>query len=188
MISGYASVFYDGRSETEYSLGERYVERIMPGAFNNALAGDDVVGLFNHNPDNVLGRTSAGTMKLTVDQRGLRYDITESNTSIYRDVSELQSRNEVLGSSFGFIVMDEVQRRDGDTLVREITDVKLLDVGPVTFPAYSGTNQVRFVTRDGACLRVDGKAGEEARSRFTLFPKPLKYRARLLTIDKPELW
>lgn len=139
-IVGYASVFYDGTPDTEYQLWEDYVERIMPGSFDRALADkDDVRGLFNHDPDNLLGRTSAGTMTLAVDKRGLSYEIEPGDTTMARDVVEHIKRGDVDGSSFAFRVTDEDIRKENDVYIREISGVQLFDVGPVTYPAYTAT-------------------------------------------------
>jgi len=148
-ITGYASVSYDGTPATEYVLwdfkSERAVERVMPGAFTKALSRpDDVRGLFNHNPDLILGRTSAGTMTLAVDGKGLRYDIVPGNRSVDRDVVESLSRKDVTGSSFSFVADEERWMETKDEsgkwhVVREILSVTLWDVGPVTFPAYGST-------------------------------------------------
>jgi HK97 family phage prohead protease len=137
-IVGYASVFYDGTEDTEYALWEDMKERIMPGTFDDALGNpDDVRGLFNHNPNQILGRTSAGTLKLTVDKRGLFYEIEPGDTSTARDVVESIKRGDVDGSSFAFRVLDEELKKEGGKYVREITRVSLFDVGPVTYPAYA---------------------------------------------------
>lgn len=139
-IVGYAAVTYDGTPDTEYELYEDYVERIMPGAFDRALAEkDDVRGLFNHDPDNLLGRTSAGTMALAVDKKGLRYEIQPGDTTMARDVVEHIKRGDVDGSSFAFRVTDEDIRKEDDVYIREISGVRLFDVGPVTYPAYTAT-------------------------------------------------
>ena len=43
-------------------LGDKIMERIMPGAFDRALEEDnDVLGLFNHDQNQLLGRRSIGT-------------------------------------------------------------------------------------------------------------------------------
>jgi HK97 family phage prohead protease len=137
-IVGYASVFYDGTEGTEYALWEDMKERIMPGTFDDALGNpDDVRGLFNHNPDQILGRTSAGTLKLSVDKRGLFYEIAPGDTTVARDVVESIKRGDVDGSSFAFRVLDEELKKEDGKYVREITRVSLFDVGPVTYPAYA---------------------------------------------------
>lgn len=148
IITGYAAVYYDGTPGTEYELLDDKgnligVERVMPGAFERALQKDaDVRGLFNHDADNVLGRTAAGTMALTSDEIGLRYVITPGNTSIAKDVLEMVNRKEVTGSSFSFDIAPggaKWGRSDDGIPVRELTDLILFDAGPVTFPAYEAT-------------------------------------------------
>jgi len=137
-IVGYASVFYDGTPGTEYALWEDTDERIMPGTFDDALSTpDDVRGLVNHDPNQILGRTASGTLKLSVDSRGLYYEITPADTTTARDVVQSIKRGDVDGSSFAFRVLDEEYKKEDGKYVREITRVKLFDVGPVTYPAYA---------------------------------------------------
>ncbi len=144
-ISGYGAVFYDGSEGSEYKLASDFVERIMPGAFDKAIKErHDVRGLFNHDPNQILGRTQAGTMTLSVDGRGLQYEIDPGDTSVAKDVSEHLRRKDVTGSSFSFSISEENWIKkdlgEGRTMwIREIRSVDLYDVGPVTFPAYTGT-------------------------------------------------
>lgn len=160
-IIGYASVFYDGSPETEYQLWSDAVERIMPGAFDAAIKSEqDVRGLFNHDPNLLLGRTAAGTLALDTDATGLRYVIEPGETSVARDVVEHVRRGDLTGSSFAFRVVDErwrVEQVNGrDLEIREILGVDLYDVGPVTFPAYEAST---------TGLRSDGAVGEARASR-----------------------
>lgn len=134
-IVGYAAVF-DQESEP---LGG-FVEVIAPGAFDDVL-GADVRGLFNHDPNYLLGRTASGTLVLSVDAVGLRYEITPPDTQTVRDlVLAPLARGDLSGSSFAFRVARGGDRwdEDGDgRVIRTITRVgELLDVGPVAFPAY----------------------------------------------------
>ncbi len=143
MIQGHAAVFYDGTEATEFKLWHGAVERIMPGAFKRAIGrnGDDVRALFNHDADNLLGRTSAKTLSLSIDDIGLRYEITPPDTNTGRDVMTSIKRRDLTGSSFSFIVRKEtwIKDEERDLEIREIKDVRLYDVGPVTFPAYEAT-------------------------------------------------
>ena len=143
MISGYAAVWYrEGEPGTEYELWEGARERIRPGAFRAVIdSGADVRALFNHNPDHLLGRLSAGTLRISEDERGLRYEITPGTSSVHTDIREHIRRGDLSGSSFGFRVSgQEWTGTDGDA-VREITEVSaLIDVGPVTFPAYGAAS------------------------------------------------
>ena len=145
VIAGYAAVF---NSESR-NLGG-FVETIHPNAFDEVLAeGPDVIGVFNHNRNLLLGRTGNGTMKLTKDPYGLRYEITPNeNTSIGRDVIEWVKDRTVVGSSFAFAI----KRENGDSWStdntrgirkREVRAIGLLeDVGPVVRPAYDTSSVV----------------------------------------------
>lgn len=139
-IGGLASVFYDGSQESEYRLWDGAVERIMPGAFDRAVREDDVRALFNHDPSNLLGRTTAGTLDLRVTGEGLDYRIQLGDTTVAADVASHVSRGDLTGSSFAFNITDEEWRREDDQEIREIRGVRLYDVGPVTYPAYEASS------------------------------------------------
>lgn len=167
-ITGYAAVFYDGTAATEYELWNdtygRAVERILPGAFDGALSRpDDVRGLFNHDANQVLGRTKAGTMRLSVDAVGLKYEIDAADTGTATEVAALIQRGDISGSSFAFSISNAGQRWTSTTdasgkasELREILAVELFDVGPVTFPAYDKTT---------AGLRAAGDVNEARAAR-----------------------
>lgn len=135
-IAGYAAVF-NQRSEM---LGGFFVEVIAPGAFDDVL-GQDVRGLFNHDPNYLLGRTASGTLRLAVDARGLAYEIDTPATQTIRDlVVEPIKRRDMSGSSFAMRVAqggDTWHEEPGGVVVRTIYKIaELRDVGPVSFPAY----------------------------------------------------
>lgn len=138
-LVGYAAVF---NQRTE--IGGWWIEEIAPGAFRDAIAnGADVVALYNHEPDHVLGRTTAGTLTLREDETGLLYEITPPNTQLARDLVENVRQRNITGSSIGFTVRAEEWVRPAtptELPLRRITEVEWLrDVGPVTFPAYEQT-------------------------------------------------
>lgn len=137
-IEGYGAVF-NQRSEV---LGGVFVEEIAPGAFDDVL-GDDVRALFNHDPNFVLGRTLSKTLALSIDARGLAYSITPPDTQTVRDlVLAPLKRGDISGSSFAFRIAPggEEWREEGALVVRTITRFRsLLDVSPVTYPAYPDT-------------------------------------------------
>lgn len=140
VLTGYGAVFYrPGDPATEYRLAADVVERIRPGAFDRALLErQDVVGLFNHDANELLGRTSSGTVRLSADANGLRYQI--DLPAARADIAELAARGDLTGSSFGFIartVKYEDDRSTGD-IIRWLVDVDLIDVSVVVHPAYSG--------------------------------------------------
>ena len=139
-IVGYGAVF-GSRSE---DLGG-FTEIIEPGAFDDAME-DDTRALFNHNDDIILGRRSSGTLELTLDDTGLRYEIDPPDSQLVRDMVLIpMQRGDISHSSFGFFL-----KKDGDTweedrngkVTRTILKggiERLLDVSPVTFPAYPDT-------------------------------------------------
>ena len=139
-IVGYAAVY----NRLSLDLGG-FRERILPGAFDKILSRQrnkaDVVALFNHDNNIVLGRTSSGTLELSSDEKGLRYVVTPPASR--QDVLELIARRDVRGSSFAFTVDrsgEKFTTEDGRS-VREIREVNgLFDVGPVLVPAYPASS------------------------------------------------
>ncbi len=129
ILEGYASVF---NSETD--LGA-FREVIKPGAFDGVMD-NDVRALINHDPNLVLGRTTNGTLELSVDERGLKYKVKLGNQTYARDFYESVKRGDISQSSFAFTI--EEQSWNEERTVRSIDKVRtLLDVSPVTYPAYS---------------------------------------------------
>ena len=134
-IVGHAAVF-NSRSQ---DLGG-FVEQIATGAFDSVLE-DDVRALFNHNQNFVLGRTVSKTLRLSVDEQGLRYEIDIPNTTVGKDLFESINRGDISQSSFGFIVGEDEWEKTDDGNLRTITKVeRLYDVSPVTYPAYPATD------------------------------------------------
>jgi HK97 family phage prohead protease len=132
-IAGYAAVF---NSETD--IGGQFRETIAPGAFKASLA-SDVRALFDHDSSHVLGRTKAGTLRLTEDERGLAVEIDLPDTQAGRDLRVSMERGDIDGMSFGFRVTDQEWDERGDIPLRTIRGVELFEVSVVTFPAYADT-------------------------------------------------
>ena len=174
IIEGYGAVFYDGTEATQYRIFDDLVERIMPTAFDKALLEDDVRGLLNHNPDNLLGRTKSGTMKLAKDAKGLKYEISPPDTGPGRDTQTSIKRGDLSGSSFSFIGRNSVWREEGELVIREIHDCGLFDTGPVTFPAYTGTTTSarsigppeKFAEYEAIKAKRSGKLTQQERDRI----------------------
>lgn len=184
-IAGYAAVF---NRETVIGGGTwGFREQIAPGAFDEALGRDDVRALFNHNPDILLGRTASGTLRLSVDKKGLRYEVDLPDTAQARDVRTLIQRGDVSGSSFAFRVedegaqWDETEVKKGKLPLRTITRAELFDVSPVTYPAYPQTS---VSARSKACEAVE-TAKVEAERREAAKPADQKAReAELAELDR----
>jgi len=132
--------------EFEYNgKKEIYKEIISPGAFDEVLT-DDIRALVDHESSKILGRTTAGTLKVFLDERGnLAYEVTElPDTSYAKDLAVSVKRGDITQSSFGFSVKEDlrsmVETDTEITYTRNITKIeRLYDVSPVTFPAYEQT-------------------------------------------------
>lgn len=138
-ITGFAAVF--DQWSPDYG---GFREIVRPGAFTDTLAApeSDVRGLFNHDPNLVLGRQTANTMTLKEEKNGLRFDILADETRISQDLIVKIRRGDVSGASFSFTVRDNGDAWEFDgkgNAERELRAVDLYDVGPVTFPFYTQT-------------------------------------------------
>lgn len=135
-VVGHASVF------DQYASMPGHLEMMARSAFDAVLAnqGTDVLALFNHDPNMVLGRQSAQTLRLNVDREGLAFDVDLPNTSYANDLRESLARGDIKGASFAFIPGEDDWSitRDGRQVRTHTSVARLLDVSVVSFPAYEG--------------------------------------------------
>jgi len=149
-LVGYAATF---NSESKDLGGFREV--IAPSAFKRSLEGNaDVKALFNHDANRILGRTTSGTLRLEQDEKGLKFKVeldpaNSEDKNLYASVK----RGDVNECSFAFTVVKggqiwadkQIEGTDGRGVddfyaMRTLTDVNLLDISAVTYPAYNDTN------------------------------------------------
>lgn len=141
ILSGYAAVF-----DQETEIAGLFREVIRSGAFKKTLREGDQVALWNHESGKPLARKSKKTLNLKEDEKGLRFSIKLGNTTWEKDAYEAVRSGNVNGMSFGFQVVKSKWHfigsdEDKNQLdLREITEVKLFEVSPVTFPAYPTTD------------------------------------------------
>jgi len=177
-VVGYASVFTDtdGNPALSENLGG-FREKIDPEAFNEVLD-NDVRALFNHDPNLILGRTTAGTLSLSVDERGLKYSFTAPDTTTGRDLMVSLERGDVSQSSFGFIVEEDSWDEDEEgRTIRTIKKVgRLLDVSPVTYPAYPDAEAGKrsFLNYRTEKEKQENKKQEQYQIRRDLLDKKIK--------------
>lgn len=138
-INGYAVVF-DSRTvlykdpETGLEYGEVIDSHALDGADMS-----DVVLRFDHQ-GHALARTRGGSLRLSVDQHGLRVDadmtLSDEARSFYQEV-----KNGLIDKmSFAFTVAPEGDSWDGITRTRTVKRIsRLFDVSLVTWPAYEQT-------------------------------------------------
>lgn len=148
-LHGYAAVF----NQPSENLGG-FREFIAPGAFKRSLdSGEDVRALLDHDTRLVLGRRSAGTLRLHEDSKGLAVEIDLPSTSYARDAAELIRRGDVSQMSFGFTIPhggDEWLPPEGDEPLRRriVRQANLMEVSVVSIPAYPQTEiGLRSLTR-----------------------------------------
>ena len=144
-IEGYFAVF-----NSNYDIAPGLSESLAPGAFDGQLS-NDVRALVNHDTTLVLGRTSAHTLELREDERGLwgKISINPKDTDAM-NLYERVRRGDVSQCSFGFDITDEETTvSDNGDIHWTIKGVKLYEVSCCTFPAYEQTNiSAREAQRD----------------------------------------
>lgn len=162
-LAGYGAVF-GSRSKP---LGG-FVEEIARGA---KVEFEDVHATYNHSPDQLLGRVKSGTLRVTIDDVGIRYSVDLPNTTAGRDVRELVERGDVDGSSFAFDTLDDEWSRKDDITLRTLKAVKVYELGPVAFPAYPDTTvavrSLQALVHAGSLVLQD----REQRRRAADFPR-----------------
>jgi HK97 family phage prohead protease len=140
-LVGYASLF-NVPFNPFYDWPE-FTEVVHPDAFNRTLREmPDVLALKNHNADKVLGRVSAGTLRLNLDQIGLGFENDLPDNTDGRDSKVSVDRRDITGCSIGFVTNkdDVVSDRDTGLITRTLLDVDLFEVTTVcTFPANQKT-------------------------------------------------
>jgi uncharacterized protein len=193
-LIGYASVFDEWTTLIE---SERWTwkETVRRGAFTAALAErQDVRSLFNHDPNFVLGRTAAGTLRLQETEKGLLQETRLSGSQTVRDlVITPIGRGDISGQSFAFLPRNDgsqttIERKDRTIIVRrsgeriteweengklyterELLSVDLFDVTVATYPAYRGTS---VAMRAGIVDPAELEAAALARHREQLRSQP----------------
>ena len=139
VLSGYAAVFDVPTSKQAQFPG---TETIARGAFTKALeSAGNVRATVDQSTGTVglLGTTAAGTLRLSQDDVGLRYEIDLPDTSTGRDVRALVARGDVQGASF-------MAKMDRATIERTATGVvhhnfpELFDICITAMPAYAETS------------------------------------------------
>ena len=135
-LTGYAARF----NEASHVLAGGFREILLPGAFSETLADDqnDVLALYNHDTGALLGRESAGTLRLHEDEQGLMYSIDPPDTQLGHDTVALVAAGNLKGASFAFRAHpdDEEYHRDGEQAIRTIKRLQVFEISIVSSPAY----------------------------------------------------
>jgi HK97 family phage prohead protease len=117
-----------------------FVEIVRPAAIRRALQPDaDIVGLFNHDSQAILGRTPR-TLTLRQDDRGLAFELSPPDTQHGRDTLELTRRGDLKGASFGFRTLTDRWTTEDGITIRELLDIDIAEISLTAFPAYAETD------------------------------------------------
>lgn len=138
-LVGHFSVY-----NTWTNIGNWFLERVAPGAFDKTIKEADVRHLLNHNPDIVLGRTKSGTLRLGSDEQGGTYEV-DLNMEDPDAISTRAkvARGDIDQSSFAFRVLKEEWEEaadDSQLPKRTIVEAELFDTSTVTYPAYEDSD------------------------------------------------
>ncbi len=178
-VVGYAAKF----GVNSLDLGD-FIERIDPAAFGIVQERRgrkkplETRALWNHDANFPLAHYP-GTLKLSVDDVGLRYEFPVPDTTYGRDLAANIEAGIVRGSSFSFQIAPggEAWSVEDGRSIRTVTKIDtLIDVGPVTFPAYPDAD-VTVAKRSFDAFRQQRNA-ENVR-RATALAKTLKLREYL---------
>lgn len=137
-LGGHAIVF----NSPSLPIRGQFIEYIAPEAVDRTLKeAADVRGLVDHDSSKILGRTRAGTMSLSKDSRGLRFQIEpDLQISYAHDIMRSVMRGDVSGMSFQFATVQDSWNFEGDLPVRTVLDMTFSEISVVTFPAYPDTH------------------------------------------------
>ena len=141
MLRGYALRF-----NSTYDMGW-FTEEVDARALDGADM-SDVRILFNHDPNQILGRTAANTARVGVDSTGMWYEVDLPDSPNGENARAAIERGDVSQSSWGFsLLRDESGRSIGDKW--EVRDGKkhrtltlidtVFDASPVVYPANPDT-------------------------------------------------
>lgn len=134
-VTGHAAIF------GQFAKVNGHFETVAPGAFDRAIAeGHDVRFTLGHDQNKVLARSSSGTLKLSTDKVGLRFEAELPDTTLGKDVVTSIRRGDLKDLSFAFVpTADSWETRDGKQ-INVIEDLDLHDIALVGLPAYKGTD------------------------------------------------
>lgn len=141
-------------------IGGQFRERIAPGAFKDTLAaGNNIRCLLNHDVSKILASTRAGTLALKETDAGLCFAAQlDKESQIAQETHRAIARGDINEMSFMFDVPDGGDVWDmaqdettGERFTRRtLLKVNLMEVSPVTFPAYkqgtSVTARAAYIT------------------------------------------
>ncbi len=138
---GHAAMFNSRTWIGSRSKAWGFYEQIGRGAFAKTIGEADVRFLINHDPNLLLARNTANTLRLDTDDTGLAVDADMAPVTYARDIAVSLERGDISQMSFAFTPLEWrfTEAEDGNDLYI-ITELRLWDVSVVTYPAYEDTD------------------------------------------------
>ena len=138
-LEGYGAVF--GQATRIDSWEGTFDEQIDRGAFTKTLSERTPVLQFDHGRDPATGSVPIGSIKqIRGDDHGLFVQARLHDNARVEPIRQAIASGAVDGMSFRFQVIRDDWDERGETPLRTLKEVSLLEVGPVVFPAYAGAS------------------------------------------------
>ena len=121
---------------------KRITETVNRGAFDKGEPGHHVLMVGGHDEHKVTGASDVGTLKLTDDGIGLRYENKLPNTTLGRDMAVDIARGNIRGTSIAYIPRDKgvEWNFNEEPPHRSINAATLYHISYSSRPAHSGTS------------------------------------------------
>src|SRR5215217_9401127 len=142
VLVGYPVVF-----DTETTIregGREFRESFTRGSLKQTLLGDgkNAVVMFDHGTHPWVGSLPLGRPSvMRTDDHGLYVEVPLSDTSYNRDLAVLIRDQCLTGMSVRMqVIHDAWENPRGELPIRRVKEIRLLEFGPVVFPAYPSTS------------------------------------------------
>lgn len=157
-------------------------EVIMPDAITEeTLQRSDVVVLYGHDSNKILGRVSNDTARFWREEDGWHYEFAIPDTTYGQDLRILLERGDIRGSSFGFTV----DMRDKDAVkweetengyIRRVNRIhQLFEFSPVVFPAYGSDTTVALRSLNSIITEKEGYVASPSIQTFLTLKRNRHY-------------
>ena len=129
-----------------------WVEVIKKGAATESIRDNDIALLWQHDNAQPISRTSASRVPLSIEERGSGVWFEQDASAFTERQLDKMADGVVHQMSFGFFAEEQEWDEDAKPVLRTVSKMNLIELSPVTFPAYPSTK---------VALRCAAEAGIE---------------------------